>query len=191
MHKGWFKIDGVQDGDRTVEEQLQGLEAIAHRFRNASVLDLGCAEGLIGKHCVTAWRARAADGVGCVTTELEEARRQCAGLPMRFFEGDFRKLDERDRLLDVLHPSYDIVLLLSILHKLRDPIAFLQWALRFADDVVVIRLPSPVIEPRRVGDQAQLVHEWMRKRYRILCEPQTCIEPYSGQREWMGVYEIR
>lgn len=191
MHKGWFKIDGVQDGDRTVEEQLQGLETIADRFRNASVLDLGCAEGLIGKHCVTEWGARKVDGVGCVATELDEARRQCADLPMRFFEGDMREEDDLARLFEALDESYDVVLLLSIIHKMRDQFRFLRWALGFARDLVVVRLPGPVIEPRRIGDAPSHVHKWLSKRYDVIAEPATCVEPNTQRAEWMCVYAVR
>ena len=44
MGKGWFVTDG-RAGDRTLAQQLVGLDKI--NVQGATVLDVGCAEGLI------------------------------------------------------------------------------------------------------------------------------------------------
>jgi len=191
MHKGWLKIPGVQDGDRTVEEQLLGLDTIADRFRGANVLDLGCAEGLIGRHCVDAWGAASVDGVTSVQYEIDEAQRQCVGRPMQFYRCDLRWPDEIARLEARLRLSYDVLLLLSILHKVRDPMRLLEWVVRYAAGIVVIRLPAPIIDMVRCQPGVHPVGPWMAKRFDLIGEPVTCVEPVSGAPEWMGVYQVR
>lgn len=191
MHKGWFRIDGVQNGDRTAEEQLLGLETIAAEFAGARVLDIGCAEGLIGRHCVDAWGAALVHGVTLPAYEIEEARRQCAGRPMEFFCADLRSPSACQLLEARLLPSYEVVLLLSVLHKVRAPMRLLEWALRFASRTVVIRLPAPIIDMERCRPGVHPVGPWMAERFDLIGEPTTCIEPVSGKPEWMGIYKVR
>jgi SAM-dependent methyltransferase len=191
MHKGWFRIDGVQDGDRTLAQQLLGLETIADEFAGATVLDIGCAEGLIGRHCVDAWGASLVHGVTLPLYELEEARRQCAGRPMTFFQADLRSGVECLDLAAGLLPSYDVLLLLSVLHKVRDPMRLLEWAVQFAGHLVAIRLPAPVIDMDRCRPGVHPVGPWMAERFDVVAEPVTCIEPVTGRPEWMGIYRGR
>lgn len=190
-HKGWFVVPGLQRGDRTVEQQLLGLETVADRLKGRYVLDVGCAEGLIGRHCVDAWGAAHVDGLGVVPTELNAARELCSGRPMRFFEVDLREQEQVDAVSLELLPAYDVVLLLSILHKMRDPMQLLEWACERARELVVIRLPAPTILTARLKYVSYPVHEWMCERYALLAEPATCIEPNSNTPEWMGVYAVR
>lgn len=191
MHKGWFVIDGVQRGDRTLAQQLLGLETVATRLNGRGVLDVGCAEGMIGRHCVDAWGAAHVDGLGVVPSELQAARELCAGRAMRFFEVDLRDSEQVASIEPSLHEKYDVVLLLSILHKMRKPMELLEWAVRRARELIVIRLPAPVIETARLHFVTYRVHEWMCARYQLIGEPATCIEPNTGAPEWMGVYSVR
>jgi 2-polyprenyl-3-methyl-5-hydroxy-6-metoxy-1,4-benzoquinol methylase len=188
-HKGWFKIAGVQDGDRTLEQQLKGLETISEAFAGAHVLDLGCAEGLIGRHCVDAWKASSVDGITTIQYEIDEALRQCAGRPMRFYKADLRHRGEYAAL--ELRPRYGVVLMLSILHKLRKPLDCLAWALERCGGIAVIRLPAPVIVDARSNFQPADVRAFMNERADLVAEPRTCVEPISGRPEWMGVWRVR
>lgn len=189
MHKGWFKIPGVQHGDRTVEQQLQGLETVETAFRGRHVLDIGCGEGLIGRHCVDAWGATLVHGVTYPQYELDEARRQCAGRPMRFFRADLRF--ELPDLGARLERRYHVVLMLSVLHKMREPLQLLEWAAKRATELVVIRLPAPTIVDARSNRVPQPVRDWMNERFDLIGEPRTCDEPVSGRPEWMGVWRVR
>ena len=191
MHKGWFRIDGVQDGDRTLAQQLLGLETVAEYFRGANVLDVGCAEGLIGRHCVDTWGAASVEGVTSVQYEIDEAKRQCAGRPMEFFRCDLRSTEETFELEWKLRLSYDVVLLLSVLHKVRDPMRLLAWAVKYAAGLIVIRLPAPIIDMDRCRPGVHPVHPWMLERFDLVGEPETCIAPVSGRPEWMGIYKVR
>lgn len=191
MKKGWFIIDGVQHGDRTVEHQLKGLETVSESFRGKAVLDLGSAEGLIGKHAVQAWGAARVDGVTAIGYEIDEALKQCSGLPQRFVLWDLR--NDLPGLNQFLEERYDVVLALSILHKLRKPLECLEWAIEKAGELVVIRLPAPVIQDQRSFMVPTPVREWMNARpdFELLAEPETCIEPVSRRPEWMGIWKRR
>jgi 2-polyprenyl-3-methyl-5-hydroxy-6-metoxy-1,4-benzoquinol methylase len=145
MNKGWLKAPGIRpDGDRTLEEQMLCLDAALDEVHAASlagarptVLDLGCAEGLIGREFA---RAGAADvlGIEILETHLAVARLACADLPMRF---------ECDHLAHwaETHPKpeqFDVVLCLSVAHKLHRPSLLLRWAARSARSLLVYRGPS-------------------------------------------------
>lgn len=190
LKKGWFIIPGIQRGDRVLRQQLLGLETLADRFKGRDVLDLGCAEGLIGRHCADAWKAASVDGVTRVSYEIEEAERQCAGRPMRFLNCDLRKPDQCTLLEKELLPSYHVVLLLSILHKVKDPMRLLEWAVRFARELVVIRLPAPTIDMPRCWPGVHPVRDWMLERFELIGEPETCVEPITRKPEWMGVFKV-
>lgn len=191
MHKGWFKVAGVQNGDRTIEQQLMGLEEVADHFHGKTVLDLGCAEGLIGRHCVDAWGAAFVDGVTKVDYEIAAAEKLCGGRPQRFIQGNLASKVGRCALSTVLATQYDIVLLLSVLHKAQQPMPLLEWAVPFARELIVIRLPAPVIDMERCRPGIHPVHPWMLERFDLVAEPVTCIEPVSGKPEWMGIYQVR
>ena len=130
---GWFVTPG-RPGDRTLTQQMRGLSYMFDEVAGKSVLDVGCAEGLISMEAATRG-ARAVDGVEIVPGHLEIANQLAneRGLTVcSFIQAD----------ADLFHPSgpYDIVLLLALLHKLQEPA---RAAARFAaacNDLCVIRL---------------------------------------------------
>lgn len=130
MRKGWFEIPNVQIGDRTIAEQLRGLEELDVSGR--SVLDLGCAEGMILKHMMEQGASRGAAYEG--NPDLYEAA--CGYL--KPFGCDVH-------LADLNEPQdfgrWDVVLLLAILHKLRNPDVSLRRFAAVARETVAIRLP--------------------------------------------------
>lgn len=133
MRKGWFQIEGVQDGDRTLEQQLTGLESALAETSGKRVLDLGCAEGLIARAFA---RAGATDvlGVECNPDSVNVARAQCPP-PVR---------TELANLNDYVVPQgpWDIVLALAILHKLKEPAGLVEQIAGVRPDLVVVRLPG-------------------------------------------------
>lgn len=138
MRKGWFKIDGVQDGDRTLEQQLEGLRPLVHMAPGKSVLDVGCAEGLvdIGLHDLGA----RVHGIDVVVDHIGTARLMRGKRAIQF------DLADANTYRPTRH--YDIVLMLAILHKLKDPVdACLRFA-EAADEMVVIRLPPLGAAPK-------------------------------------------
>lgn len=141
--KGWLAIPGVQRGERTLAEQMLGLEPALLTCNGRSVLDLGCAEGLIGiefakagatvsgyelqsRFVHTANQQAELAGVAerCAFYKFDLATFCAPGLP-RVFPGD----------------ASDIVLALAIVHKLRDPGQALTNMARLARHRLVLRLP--------------------------------------------------
>lgn len=143
--RGWFKLDD-QDGDRTLQDQLKGLESI--QWSGKTVLDLGCAEGLIAKHAALCGAA-GVTGVEIVPGHVEVAKRLCDCLPCAFECADLNAWSTDEK--------FDIVLMLAILHKLRDPTAALAGFIASARELVVMRLPPKkapwMIVDSRSGNQ--------------------------------------
>jgi len=136
--RGWFVIPGVQGGDRTLDEQLLGLQPALDEAAGKTVCDLGTAEGLIALQFALAG-ARSVYGCDYNTALLAEAQAQLAnhpGLPVHF---EYRDLCESIR--GGWQPKFDIVLALAILHKLDDPAAGVKLCADMARDLIVLRLP--------------------------------------------------
>lgn len=136
MRRGWFDIPGEQSGERTVAEQLKGVEPALSSCAGKTVLDLGCAEGMISKAFLDRG-ASAVLGVEWNESFFERAAAKICDPRMLFMRRDLNEMDAafRDRA-----PS-DIVLALAIVHKLRDPGAALTAFAGFSRERLVIRLP--------------------------------------------------
>ncbi|MES2018633.1 MAG: class I SAM-dependent methyltransferase [Pseudomonadota bacterium] len=138
MADGWFDIPGVQRGPRTLAEQLKGLAPALAEAPGKTVLDLGCAEGLIA---VEFARAGAMDVTGVeynpdiVATAVAEMHK-AGPLPMMIHHADIAEL-----IASPARPQWDIVLALAVLHKLQDPAAGVKYCAASARSLIVIRLP--------------------------------------------------
>lgn len=138
MDKGWFEIPGVQRGDRTLEEQLRGLEPMLAEVEGKTVLDLGCAEGLIAQAVVQRGAAKVW-ALDCNVKSIEAAHRLGLDPHRAHFAVHNANVIGPDEEA-CLHS--DIVLGLAIFHKLQRPdVSLAAWS-RFAHDLLVIRLPG-------------------------------------------------
>jgi 2-polyprenyl-3-methyl-5-hydroxy-6-metoxy-1,4-benzoquinol methylase len=137
--KGWFKVPGIRpDGDRSIEEQMLGLEKALGECKGKTVLDLGCAEG-----CIAAAFARAGAsivvGVEALQTHVDVARKVCAGLNVDLHCAALQAwMPEHPPALN----RFDIVLALGIIHKLENPGAPLQWAADSTNELLCFRGPG-------------------------------------------------
>jgi 2-polyprenyl-3-methyl-5-hydroxy-6-metoxy-1,4-benzoquinol methylase len=138
MNKGWFKIPGVRDGDRTLKEQMIGLEPALAEAKGKTVLDLGCAEGLIAREFARAG-AKQVVGIELLAAHLAVAKAQCRGLDNISFI--CAHLGDYIVTLESI-PQYDIVLALGIIHKLHDPAVPLRFAAQSAKSLVLFRAPA-------------------------------------------------
>jgi ubiquinone/menaquinone biosynthesis C-methylase UbiE len=139
-------------GDRTIEQQMMGLDRLFADVEGKSVLDVGCAEGLIAMECAKS---------GAAMVRAGEIRKDAVAWARHHREHD-KLLKHKDIIFweqdaNVWQPqaSYDIVLMLAVLHKLEDPSAACKRFARVARDLVVIRLPpghAPTIIDSRSGN---------------------------------------
>lgn len=142
MRKGWFIIPGLQHGDRTVEEQMTGVWDAARDCQGMTVLDLGCAEGLIGREFARAGAVRV-HGVDSVAGHIAVAEQVCDDYPMAFTHA---RLDEFIESWEKLRESvpeaehrFDIVLSLGVCHKLEQPELGLRFSAAAARRLCLIR----------------------------------------------------
>lgn len=144
--RGWFNTS-IRDGDRSLGEQMTGLEQVVSEAPGKTVLDCGCAEGLISFELAKAGAASCL-GLEAVRRHLDAARALNGELPCTF-----ERVDLNDFSLPA-EKTFDIVLLLAILHKLHDPSAVCAMFAAACTDLCVIRLPpsGPVInDPRSLN----------------------------------------
>lgn len=144
MLKGWLTIPGVQVGERTLAEQMLGLTPALIGLTGKTVLDLGCAEGLIGIEFAKA--GATVRGLELQQQYVDMGNRLAAEAGLtdrcRFARHDLGDLNE-----PVIPASFpcpdgaDIVLALAIVHKLREPGRALRNMARLAKQRLVIRLP--------------------------------------------------
>lgn len=138
MNNGWFSIPGVQQGPRSVDEQMMGLGPALIETQGKTVFDLGCAEGSIALEFA---RAGALNVFGCdynaafIATANRELKRVGPAAVK------FKQADIVDMLASHQRPQYDIVLALAILHKLPDPAAGAIFCAHSARSLIVVRLP--------------------------------------------------
>lgn len=139
MRRRWFAHDG-QPGDRTLAEQLAGLEKLREAIPGATVLDLGCAEGLLARQFL-AWGARRVDGVEIVPEAVSDARALLADEirvgRASVHRGSIMTLDA----LDLLDPQYDVVCALAVVQKVERVDLALAGIARRARDLLVLRNP--------------------------------------------------
>lgn len=130
--RGWFDLP-ERPGDRTLAQQLRGLEPMLNEAKGKRVLDVGCAEGLISLE--VAYRgARSVHGYEIVPGHVAIANRLAKerGLPCVFIQADMNRHAITER--------YDVVLLLAVLHKFSEPAARAIELASLSDDLCVIRM---------------------------------------------------
>lgn len=139
--KPWFG----PGGDRTLAQQLKGLDVLRARVRGYSVLDVGCAEGAISLQLCDDG-ASAVHGIDIRPDFVEHAHKARGDRPALFEHADANTYTPVR--------SYDFVLMLAVLHKLADPSAAAARLAAAAEQIVVVRLPpehAPKIRDSRSG----------------------------------------
>jgi len=150
----WFKFG--DEGLRTLEEQLQGLELALSETKGKSVLDLGCAEGLIGREFSLAGATKVF-GIEIQPLSVKKAREVCEGLEIEFVAANLKGWIEEHQ-----PKKYDIVLALGILTKLRDMALGARWAAKSTKDLLCFRAP---IDKKGQGD---IEREFIRAGLRLV-----------------------
>lgn len=176
--KPWFHFEG-RGGHRMLDQQMQGLALLMRNVKNATVLDVGCAEGLITIEMAKSGAA-ALHGVEIRRQAVLEANNLRGDLPITFEVGD----------LNVWTPThhYDVLVMLAILHKLKEPKRVLHNLLfKASPDLIVLRLPphseNPcVLDARSGGKKVDLWPTINKAGFRTL-------HVTAGHlNEWIGYY---
>lgn len=186
--KGWFKGLG-RDGDRTIDEQMKGLDELVARVRGKHILDVGCAEGLIDQRLLSA----GADFVRGIDIAPERISKANGLIPPPVSQrgpkarSNLYMFDVADANTWAPQRQYDIVLMLAVLHKLRNPSEACARFARAATELVVIRLPpqwAPSIIDARSGQVRHDIGEVMRREGFMLAKVTR-----GHFDEWTGYYE--
>lgn len=166
-----------------MSDRLDGLDVVLASARGATVLDLGSAEGMIGRRLSTLGAARV-DAVDRSSEMIECGKRICLGHPMRFHVADLDDAVSREALRGALLPGYDIVLLLGLLQKVRRPAPLLAWAASFARGLVVVRAPASAFRPKRDPSAPAFdAATWLWSRFDLVDTPAT-------SQGWLGIYRV-
>lgn len=148
---GWFEIPGVQSGERDLEERVAPLRPLMARIKGATILDLGCAEGLISAYLCEVGGARLAHGIDkhgpWLETAIELHRSRVR--PKFKVKYDQCDLDHFDEAVIPFLPSYDVVLALNVIQKLQKPREFLLTVAHMASKFFVYSGPDAVLVDRR------------------------------------------
>jgi len=151
-------MPGWRNGDRTLDQQITGLESMRRGLyqpegptTGKSILELGAAEGLMSKWFVDVCGAASVHGVEIIEGHVELGRKWCKKRPVKLTVAN----------CDTWRPkqAYDVVVALALLHKLQDPLACLAAVAEAAKEMVVVRLPS-ACEPWVITDARTDFKPW-------------------------------
>lgn len=134
MRHGWFAVPGLQTGDRTFDDQAAGLDAAFAECAGKTVLDIGCAEGLIS-HEFARQGAASVHGIELLEEHLIVARQLGEGLACTWQQAHIETL-----ITAQAKPKrYDIVLALAVIHKVHNMRKALTWAARSSSGLLLLR----------------------------------------------------
>lgn len=140
-----------------------GLGPALKECSGRTVLDIGCAEGLVAFEFAKA--GATVRGVEVVREHLKVAERlrRETELPVTFEYGDLATMKARSR--------YDIVLALGVAHKLANPEVGVRFAFESSKNLMVLRTSSTthngVLKSKRYGGSADLSAESKRAGFSI------------------------
>jgi 2-polyprenyl-3-methyl-5-hydroxy-6-metoxy-1,4-benzoquinol methylase len=175
--KGWFTTEG-RPGDRTLAQQLTGLDDLRARVKDKTILDVGCAEGLISMQLFDDGAA-AVHGLEIVPGHVEVANKLRGARACTFEVADANTYEPVRQ--------YDIVIMLALLQKLRDPSAACKRLIAASRHMVVLRLPpatAPTVIDARSGGQPHHIGAVMTSNGFMLKASNR-----GHLNEWVGTYE--
>ena len=148
-YKPWFII-GDNGGQVHISRQSSGLSKID--MAGKTVLDIGCAEGLVSIQCAERG-AKLVHGFELRERTVEVARSLVGNTGMsdrvKFFQGDLHNAKaalHQDGMLD----KYDVVLGNAVLHKFTKSADAAQLAFNLCNETIVVRL----------GDRRLRISRW-------------------------------
>lgn len=147
---GWFTIPGFQTGERDIKERVLPLRPLLKFTKGATILDLGCAEGCIGKWLVDEGGAAYVHGIDKHQPWLAVASQQMPSPPYnaRFSYCDFDAWTGESKKLGLLQ-HFDIVLCLNVAQKLFQPKHFIRAVANLAANIFVYSGPDAILQDAR------------------------------------------
>lgn len=202
--QGWFTIPGLQKGKWNLDRQMAGLEVIRRACAGATVLDLGCAEGLISLELARAG-ARLVHGVELEVPRVQVAeqlfKQRCPDVTRQFIAWDLARFDElylgatadSRPATAYLRTRYDIVLCLAIAQKLPNPARFLRLASTLCANLLAVRLPYPIIDDARSFNVPVDTKRMLADEFDLIQEtegyPVDVKRAYRpGETAWLGIF---
>lgn len=176
--KSWFEHGQKRKADRTLKQQLKGLGELQERIAGKTVLDIGCAEGLISIQLIDRG-AIAAHGVEMRPDYVEDANRLRGDRACTF------ECANANEWAPVR--QYDVVLMLAVLHKLRNPAEACAKFAAAARELVVLRLP-PKTAPVIIDERSDLKPFDMGAVMQAAGFRLGTHGPIGPHKEWMGYY---
>jgi SAM-dependent methyltransferase len=175
--RGWFSTPG-RPGDRTLDQQLGGLDWLMANCTGRSVLDVGCAEGLISIEMAKRG-AVAVHGIEIIAEHVTVGNKLRGELPICFEVANANTWRPKRQ--------YDIVVMLALLHKLKNPTEGCHYLAAAARQAVVMRLP-PTYAPTIIDERSDYnPHHMDKVMLGLGFELET--ENYHGHKgEWVGVW---
>lgn len=176
--QGWFDLPN-RPGDRTLDQQLTSLDWALERVSGRTVLDVGCAEGLISIEMAKRG-ATAVHGVEIIGGHIDVARELAGDLPITFEVADCNSWTPRR--------AYDVVLLLSILHKFKNPSERAAVFAECCSEFIVFRTPPKaapnIVDWRSNNERHEIGRVFLEAGFRLVRGKHD--GPFN---EWVGIYE--
>ena len=132
-------------GKWPLDSRLEGIAGVLEVCAGKTILDLGCAEGLIAQKFLENGAA-SVHGFEYDETRVRESLHRCSNFPQAIFRvadlSDWPRFAEKNT--DILLERYDIVLYLGLHHHISREKrgALLNAALSLTDKCLVIRTPN-------------------------------------------------
>jgi 2-polyprenyl-3-methyl-5-hydroxy-6-metoxy-1,4-benzoquinol methylase len=175
--QGWFHTHD-RPGDRSLKTQLIGLAPLFEEIEGKSLLDVGCAEGLISIESMKRG-ARFVHGVEIVPGHVEVANG---------FGKEGCTFEVADANEYTPTQTFDVLLFLALLHKLKDPSSSAKRIAAWCLGLCVVRLPPSgpvIIDDRSEREPHDIVAALLDSGFVL---ERTTEGPYH---EWMGYFRRR
>jgi len=187
---GYYNLPGIRAGNWGIETRLRGLQELLSVAQGKSVLDLGCAEGMISREFCR-HGAATIHGFDINLDQVRIARREVPkaaeiGTQISFHRADFGYWD---RFVAAnrksMNGQYDIVLLLSVLEKLPESNqdTILDGLMAFSRGWIGLRIAP------ETRDSRQIIQKFSDNGFELAFENDGVPDDPSGQETgWLGVF---
>jgi len=190
---GYYNLPGIRAGNWDIETRLRGLQELLGAAQGKSILDLGCAEGMILREFCR-HGAATIHGFEINLDQVRIARREVPkaaeiGTQILFRRADFGYWDRFVAAnQSLMLEQYDIVLLLSVLEKLPESNqdTILDGLMAFSRCWIGLRIAP------ETRDSRQIIEKFSDNGFDLAFENDGAANDLSGLRTgWLGIFRRR